>query len=307
MLRKALPLSIIAFAILVIAILLSSYYVVSIKEESGFQLAIVEETLGVKGVELPDSVYMFNLPRDDIQVRIGEVALSPAMALDSWVAFADMGGEWMMMGDLVLRPEELVAAQGAIRSEGLDITAIHNTLVGETPQVYDLHIGGSGDPGEMARAIRAVLKAANFPVSPAGNHASTAPPGLPDARTIDRILGTNGTYENGVLQYRMPRKEKITENGMEVPPSLDVATVIKIQPLSDVRAALAGEFVLVASEVQPVFRALNKNGITVTAIHSHMLEEQPRLIYLHIWAAGDTLKLAQGLREALDQTDVLRQ
>jgi hypothetical protein len=304
--RKALRSSFMVSVVLIVAILLSGYYVASIVEKSGFPLTAVEETLGVKGTELTGGVYMFSLPRDGIQVRIGDVTLSPAMALDSGVAFVNMGGEWMMMGDLVLEPGQLLPAQDAVRREGLDITAIHNTLVGETPQVYDLHIGGSGDPETIARALQAVLKAANFTVSPSGNHAGTMPQYLPDAGMIDRILGANGTYEDGVLQYRMPRAEKVTENGMEIPSSLDVATVIKLQPLPDRQAALVGEFVLVAAEVQPVFRALNDNGIMVTAIHSHMLEEQPRLIYLHVWAAGEPLKLAHGLREALDQTNVLR-
>jgi hypothetical protein len=273
--RKALRSSFMVSVVLIVAILLSGYYVASIVEKSGFPLTAVEETLGVKGTELTGGVYMFSLPRDGIQVRIGDVTLSPAMALDSGVAFVNMGGEWMMMGDLVLEPGQLLPAQDAVRREGLDITAIHNTLVGETPQVYDLHIGGSGDPETIARALQAVLKAANFTVSPSGNHAGTMPQYLPDAGMIDRILGANGTYEDGVLQYRMPRAEKVTENGMEIPSSLDVATVIKLQPLPDRQAALVGEFVLVAAEVQPVFRALNDNGIMVTAIHSHMLEEQP--------------------------------
>jgi hypothetical protein len=303
--RKALRSSFMVSVVLIVAILLSGYYVASIVEKSGFPLTAVEETLGVKGTELTGGVYMFSLPRDGIQVRIGDVTLSPAMALDSGVAFVNMGGEWMMMGDLVLEPGQLLPAQDAVRREGLDITAIHNTLVGETPQVYDLHIGGSGDPETIARALQAVLKAANFTVSPSGNHAGTMPQYLPDAGMIDRILGANGTYEDGVLQYRMPRAETIVENGVKIPSSMDVATVIKLQPLPEGQAAVTSEFVLMGDEVQPVFRKLNDNGIMVTAIHSHMLEEQPRLIYMHVWAVGDSLELARGLREALDQTNVV--
>jgi hypothetical protein len=292
--------------LLAIVILLSNSYVTSTGEKSDFPLTAMENIIGVKGTEFPDGVYIFSLPRDDIPVRVGEITLNPAMVIDSWVAFADTGDRWMMMGDLALRPAELQAAQYAVRREGLDITAIHNTLVGETPQVYDLHIGGSGDPEAMAESLHAVLKTANFTVSHSSSQTGTMPQYLPDTDMIDRIMGTNGSYEDGVLQYRMPRAESIVENGMKIPPSLDVATVIKLQPLPDGQAAMTGEFVLVGTEVQPVFRKLNDNGIMVTAIHSHMLEEQPRLIYMHVWAVGDRQELARGLREAIDQTNVVK-
>lgn len=303
--RKALLLSIFIIIVSMMALLSSGMHCTGTWNNSGFPLADVEHTLGVEGEHLPDGVYMFGLPRNDLRVTMGDFVLCPAMALDSWAGFYGMGGEWMMMGDLVLRTEELPAAEDALRREGLSITAIHNTLAGENPQVFDLHIGGSGDPMEIAQALRNVLKAANFTINAPVSHACAMSEGRQDTAAIDRIMGTNGTYDDGVLIYRMPRAEKISENGMEIPPSLDVATVIKLQPLPDGRAAMTGEFVLAATEVEPVISKLGSNGITVTATHSHMLEEQPRLFYLHVWAIGDPLQLAGGLREALDQTNVL--
>lgn len=249
---------------------------------------------------------MYSLPRGDLQVSVDNITLSPALALDSWVAFYGMDGDWMLMGDLVLQPGELLTAEAAALREGLEITAIHNTLAGEQPQVFDLHLSGSGDPERLARSIEVVLKAANVTVGSPGGQTGTVPRELPEKGTLDSIMSANGTYEDGALQYRLPRAEMITEKGMPVPPSLDVATVIKLQPLPDQRAALAGEFVLTAPEVEPVISSLSENWILVTATHSHMLEEQPRLFYLHVWAVDDQLKLARGTREALNRTNAAR-
>lgn len=267
----------------------------------------IETAMGAKGAELPDGVLMIGLYRDDLQVRVGNVTLAQAMALDSWIAFADMGHGAMMMGDIVLTSDEMGAVQDHLQRDGINITAIHNTLIGETPQVYDLHIGGEGDPVQMAGAVRSALDYARVPYHGSANDgdSTTSRPYSLDSAGIDRIIGTSGTPEDGVMVYRAPRAEKITENGMEMPASFDVATVLKFQPLPENRAAIAGEFVLISPEVNPVIRALNNNGILVTATHTHMLDEEPRLFYLHFWATGDQAKLARGLREALDRTNSL--
>lgn len=272
---------------------------------ASFDQGAIEKALVAKGTELPDGVFMISLSRDDIQVRVGNVTLNPAMALDSWVAFADMGQGAMMMGDLALTPEEMWPVQDHLRQAGINITAIHNTLLGETPQVYDLHIGGEGDPVRMAGAVRAALDSARVPYHESATHGGS-PASWPysfDTAGIDRIIGTSGTPEDGVVVFRLPRAEKITENGMALPASFDVATVLKFQPLPENRAAVAGEFVLTGPEVNPVIQALNDNGILVTATHTHMLDEEPRLFYLHFWATGDQTMLARGLREALDRTN----
>jgi hypothetical protein len=265
----------------------------------------VEQALGTKGTLLPDGVFMAELPRDDLQVSIGDVALARPMALHSFVAFMDMGQQGsIVMGDLVLQPQELHVVQSNLLSGGLDITAIHNTLVGETPQVYDVHFEGKGDPVKIAGAVRAALESAKVPYRISKFWQSDSIPGTFDIHSIDAVMGVKGTYEDGVVHYSMPRAEKIMENGMEIPQSMDVATSIKLQPLPDNKVAVAGEYVLLADEVQPVMRALNYNGITVTATHTHMLTEEPRLFYLHVWAVGDPVAVARGLRDAIDQTNV---
>jgi hypothetical protein len=265
----------------------------------------VEQALGTKGTVLPDGVFMVELPRDDLRISIGDVALARPMALHSFVAFMDMGPQGsMVMGDLVLQPQELHAVQSNLLSGGLNITAIHNTLVGETPQVYDVHFGGKGDPVKIGGAVRAALESAQVPYRVSGARQSDSIPGTFDTRSIDAVMGVKGTYEDGIVHYSVPRADKIMESGMEIPRSMDVATSIKLQPLPDNKVAAAGEYVLLADEVQPVMRALSYNGITVTATHTHMLTEEPRLFYLHIWAVGDPLAVARGLRDGIDQTNV---
>lgn len=303
---KALIMPVTAIALLVIATAGVALYASGGPGNSTFAPEAIQTALGAKGTALPDGVFMISLPRDDLRVTVGNVTLDPAMALDSWIAFADMGHGAMMMGDLVLTPAEMGPVQEQIRRDGISITAIHNTLIGETPQVYDLHIGGEGDPVLMAGAVRAALDYAHVPYGSANDGGSSASwPYSLDVGGIDRIMGTGGTRDGGVLLYRAPRAEKITENGMAIPASFDVASVLKFQPLPENRAAVAGEFVLTGGEVNPVIGALNDNGITVTATHTHMLAEEPRLFYLHFWATGDPAKLARGLREALDRTNSL--
>jgi hypothetical protein len=275
------------------------------QDRAGPSWTAVEQALGMKGTVLPDGVFMVELPRDDIQVSIGDVTLDRPMALHSFMAFMDMGSQGsMVMGDLVLQPHELLAVQGSLLRDGLEITAIHNTLVGETPQVYDVHFGGRGDPVKIASKVRAALESAKVPYRISGVGQSDFMQSTIDTRSIDAVMGVKGTYEDGIVHYSVPRADKIMEGGMEVPQSMDVATSLKLQPLPGNKVAAAGEYVLLASEVQPVMRALNSAGITITATHTHMLTEEPRLFYLHLWAVGDAVTIAKGLREAIDQTNV---
>jgi hypothetical protein len=304
---KALIMHVLVIALLVIATNGNALYAADGPGASTFSRGAIETAIGAKGIELPDGVFMISLPRDDITVRVGNVTLSPAMALDSWVAFANMGHGAMMMGDLVLTADEMWPVQDHLQRDGINISAIHNTLIGELPQVYDLHISSDGDPVRIAGAVRAAIASARVPYNESaiyGGSSASLPYSL-DVGGIDRIIGTSGMPEDGVLLYRVPRAENVTENGVAIPASFDVASVLKFQPLPDNRAALVGEFVLTGPEVNPVISALNDNGILVTATHTHMLSEEPRLFYLHIWATGDQTQLARGLRVALDRTNSL--
>ncbi|MCD1294759.1 hypothetical protein CUJ83_07075 [Methanocella sp. CWC-04] len=261
----------------------------------------VEHALGKNGTMLPGGVFMVSLPRNDIDLMIGDVQLKPAFGLDSWVAFMDMGDGAMMMGDLVLTGDEIWSVQKRIQQEGIDITAIHNTLIGETPNVFDLHIGGQGDPVVMAKKVHDALSLTNM-----SYNSSKETPEVSssiDHSRLDRVMGYNGILEDGIYKYDVPRAEKIIDMGMEIPPTMDVATMIKFQPLGGERAAITGDFILVSTEVNPVIRALNDNDIKVVALHSHMLTEEPRMFFMHFWATGNAYELAQGIHEAISRTN----
>lgn len=261
----------------------------------------VEQAIGKNSTMLPGGVFKIDLTRDNPAVSVGNVSLKPAMALDSWVSFMRMDDGAMMMGDLVLTADEIGPVQDRLSKEGIDITAIHNTLIGEHPQVYDMHISGQGDPEILAIKVRSALDTVGIPPN-GGDSARPAELDM-DFRKLDKTMGYNGTMEGGVYMFSIPRAERITVDGMEMPPSMDVATIIKFQPLSDGQAATTGDFLLRPNEVKHVIRALNDNSIKATALHTHMLTEEPRMFMLHFWATGDEDRLAQGLRAAIDQTN----
>jgi hypothetical protein len=240
--------------------------------------------------------------RSDMHVTVGGVAIKAPLALGSWVAFKKMGNQAMVMGDLVLKESEVEPVMLKLQQEGIELTALHNHVLNESPRVMYMHISSHGDPVKLARALHDALALTGTPSgSPIPPATQTQQLGI-DADAIGKTLGSKGSLNGGVLQFSIPRAETITDEGMEIPPSMGTAIALNFQPTGQGRAAITGDFVLIASEVNPVIRALRQNGIQVTAVHSHMLTEQPRLFFLHFWANDDAAKLARGLRTALDQT-----
>ena len=263
----------------------------------------VDAVLGRAGTRQPGNVYKFGFPRGDLDVRVDEVRIKPALALGSWAAFMDVGdGSAMAMGDLVLTEDEVNDVISALQAGGVEQSALHNHLLGESPAVLYLHVSGHGDPVAIARTLRAALERTKTPLQPPSGAAP--PPDLPAAE-MDRILGFTGKPNGGVLQYSVPRAEHIIEHGMEIPPAAGMATAINFQPTGNGRAAVTGDFVMIASEVNPVIRELHNGGIAVTALHSHMLDEEPRLFFMHFWANDNALALAAALRAALNRTNVV--
>jgi hypothetical protein len=208
----------------------------------------------------------------------------------------------MVMGDLVLTEGEVEPVMMKLQQERIQQTAIHNHLLQETPRVMYMHIEGRGDPVKMAKAIHDALALTKTPQAE-GSPAKPVDQNIGiDISQINSILGHAGKVNSGILQVSVPRSEKITDAGMEVPPSMGTSTALNFQPTGNGRAAISGDFVLLAEEVNPVIKALRDNGIEVTAVHSHMLNDQPHLFFMHFWANDDAVKLARGLRAALDQT-----
>jgi hypothetical protein len=185
-------------------------------------------------------------------------------------------------------------------------SAVHNHLIGESPRILYLHIASHGDAVQMAKAIHDAVALTKTPAPDSGPPpAATADLGF-DQKQVEQILGRTGKVNGGILQVSAPRAEKITDSGMEVPPSMGVATGINFQATGNGKTAITGDFVLVAKEVNPVIKALRENGIEVTAVHSHMLNEEPRLFFMHFWANDDAQKLAKGLRAALDKVNAAK-
>lgn len=264
--------------------------------------AAVDSALGRAGAMQADSAYKFGFPRGDLSVSIGDVKLRPALALGSWLAFRETrSGETMAMGDLVLTENEIAPVMRALQAGGIDQTALHNHLRNETPHVMYMHVMGHGNPVTIARTISSALQLTGTPrsVSPA------APSSAMDLDTaaVARALGHAGKVNGGVYQVAVPRVEPIRLHDMTVPPSMGVATAINFQPIGGGRAVATGDFVLIASEVNPVIRALRDHNIEVTALHSHMLDESPRLLFMHFWANGPAIDVASGLKAALDVTN----
>jgi Domain of Unknown Function (DUF1259) len=262
----------------------------------------VDDAFGRKATVAGD-VHRYGFPRTDLQVTVDGVAIKPAFALGSWIAFKPVPGGAMAMGDLVLLETEINPVMSKLIEGGMEITAVHNHLLRANPATFYMHVGGHGDPVKMAGAIRAALTASKTPLeAPAA--AAAAPAVDLDTGQIEQIIGAKGQATGGVYQLAVPRRDPIAEHGAQLVPTgpTGVATAINFQPTGGGKAAITGDFVLIADEVNPVIKALRSNGIEVTAIHSHMLTEQPRLIFMHFWANDDALKLAKGLREALDKT-----
>ena len=279
--------------------------------------AAVQQVLGGKGTMQPGEVLRFGFPRTDLHVTAAGVQIEPGFALGSWIAFKRMGqgadAEAMVMGDLVLTEDELNPVMLALQRGGVEQTAVHNHVLNESPRVMYMHVSARGDPVKIAQTIRTALGASKTPLptsagregekGEAGRAATPAASPLDlDTAAIARTLGVAGRANGAIYQISVPRSERITDHGMEVPPSMGLATAINFQPTGGGKAAITGDFVMTAAEVNPVIRALRENGIQVTALHSHMLEESPRLFFMHFWANDDAATLAKGLRAALDRT-----
>ena len=264
----------------------------------------VDDAMGRKPAVVSGDVHRYGFPRRDLNVTLDGVSIKPALALGGWVAFKGMssGNQAMVMGDLVLLETEIKPVMTKLVEGGLDITAVHNHLLRANPATFYMHVGGHGDPAKMAVAIRTALSESKTPLAP-----PTPPAAAPaidlDTVQLDQIIGGKGQANGGVYQFAVVRRDAVTENAMTLAPArpLGLATGIGFQPTGNGKAAITGDFVLTADEVNPVIRALRDNGIEVTALHSHMLDEQPRLYFMHFWANDDAIKLGKGLRAALDK------
>lgn len=249
-----------------------------------------------------DGVYRFGLPRADLKVVVDGVEIKPALALGGWLAFIPMSGGTMVMGDLVLAQDEIGPVMKRLLEGGVEISAIHNHLLRAEPAPIYMHVSAFGDAQRLASTFHDALKLSRLPPAspPAAEKIAL------DTEALDAIVGAKGTANGGVYQYTIARSEQVKDSGMVVPPALGSAHVVNFQPTGDGKAAVTGDFVLLADEVKLVQRDLVGKGIEVTALHSHMLKDEPRLFFMHFWANADAATLAKTIRQALDRTKVKR-
>jgi hypothetical protein len=290
---------------LLLAALLAGTPALAFAAADGWQ-AQVGRALGKTGAEMPGGIYRVGLPRTDLRVTLDGVVLKPGFALGGWLAFEKMGETGMVMGDLVLTMDEVAAVMTKLPAGGIEVTALHNHLLRNQPFTMYMHVAGRGDPVKLAAVLHSALAESKTPLSGVPAAATAAPPIDLDTAAIDRTLGAKGKNNGGVYQFSIPRAEPITDNGMDVPPPMGSANAINFQATGGGKAAITGDFVLVAGEVNPVLKALRDHGIEVTAVHNHMLDDHPHLYFLHFWANDDAAKLAKGLKAALARINIAR-
>jgi Domain of Unknown Function (DUF1259) len=267
--------------------------------------AQVGEALGRTGSATSGGVYRVGLPRTDLRVTLDGVPLRAGFALGGWLAFEKMGDQGMVMGDLVLTMDEVAPVMTKLATGGIDVTALHNHLLRNQPFTMYMHVLGRGDPVKLAAALHTALAESKTPLGVGAT--PIEPPEIDfDTAAVDQTLGAKGTNNGGVYQFSIPRAEPIKEGGMEVPTVMGLANAINSQATGGGKAAITGDFVLIAKEVNPVLRVLRDHGIEVTAIHNHMLDDQPHLYFMHFWANDDARKLAEGLKAALAQINIAK-
>src|SRR6267142_7203708 len=268
----------------------------------GLDTAKIDEALGRSGQKTGE-VYRLGFPRTDLHISLAGVEIKAGLALGSWAAFSGNDNDAMVMGDLVLVENELMPVMKKLRAAGFEITAVHNHVLNEAPRIIYMHYMGHGKVVELAKSLHAALAESNTPLD---KPAPPAPPAEPPAfvKTIEDIVGTKGRFAGGVLSFGIPRAAAITDHGMTLTGAQGVAEAINFQEAGAGKVATTGDFVLIAEEVNPVISALEEHGIEVTALHSHMLTEQPRLFFMHFWAVGSTESVAAGIKAALSHVAV---
>ncbi|MEB2781432.1 DUF1259 domain-containing protein [Algoriphagus sp. C2-6-M1] len=272
------------------------------KELKPIDIGTLKSELGMDGIE-QDGQFKITVPQNDLNVTVDGFKIIPPMGLGSWVAFAPTTEQPMIMGDIVVTENDLKPVQQEVIKQGLTITAIHNHFVRNEPDVMYMHIGGMGNEKDLAQSVKAVfdkvaeIRGANPSSAPNSTVENTL-----DTKLIDSILGYSGTMNNGVYKITIGRPDvDLKEHGAPVSTFLGFNTWASWQGTSE-KAAVAGDFTMLASEVAPVIKALIENDIEVVAVHNHMVHEDPRIFFLHYWGVGPVEELAKGLKEALDKT-----
>ena len=265
------------------------------QEVTAAEQRALEQTLGRAGEKQADGALKFGFPRSDLHVTVRGTPIAAGLALGGWIAFFRAKRATMAMGDLVLTEDELPKVLAKLAGSPVEVTAIHNHLVGESPRVMYAHVAGRGDAAALAQAIAAAVRETAIPPASA-----PGPTSLPvDQKKMEACLGRTGKQRGQILAFSAPPPKPVTEEGAAIPNSAGVSTAINLQFPAAERALATGDFVLSAEQVRPVSAALTSGGIAITALHSHMLHESPRLFFMHFWADGPPEGVCGTLHKAL--------
>lgn len=268
----------------------------------GLDTALIEKLSGVKGkLDAESGVFKVSVPRSDLSLTIDGVKMTPALGLTSWAAFQNAGAHTLIMGDMVVLENQANAVMGVALDNGLEVTALHNHFFGDNPKVMFMHIGGAGSQEELAAAIGKVFAQIREPGTAPTAPANPIDPSKTTFETaqLDRLLGVKGELNNGV--YKIVVGRQVRMHGATVGSTMGVNTWAAFAG-SNERAVVDGDFAVLESELQPVLKTLRGANINIVAIHQHMTNEQPRMMFLHYWGIGRAADLARGVKAALDQT-----
>lgn len=258
-------------------------------------LSEVENILGVAG-QIQEGAVVFSFPRSDIKVAIDGDPVPIALGFGSWTAWKVMGNDFMVMGDLVLLEKEINPVISALAEANINVTALHNHFIGEEPRIMYMHIGGMGPAATLANGVRNALGKMGTPKTKA---LASAPVLALDTKRIEEIIGHPGKAGGGVFKITLGRPG-VKMGGVELTASMGLNTWAAFAG-TDERAYVAGDVAMTAPEVQKVIRELRKGGINIAAVHNHMLDEAPRIFFLHYWGKGPAEKLAKTVHDAFDQ------
>lgn len=262
-----------------------------------FDTDAIAKEIGVEG-ETKGDVYRVSLPRTDLTVTVEGVKLSPGLALGTWIAFKGFGEQAVAHGDLVLTENEVGRVVAPLELDGINITGLHNHLINESPRVMYLHFWGKGESSKLARSLKNALDLTKTPTRQRKHGESDK--AFPQAESIMKVLGHKGYVKNGVLTVSIARAETIKMMGVDLPSSMGMATALNFQVGTDGKVVATGDFVMTGGEVALVAKALSERGITVTALHNHLVHESPRLYFMHFWANDLPDKVATGLKAGID-------
>jgi hypothetical protein len=265
--------------------------------------AQIEQLTGAKGqLDEAAGVFKVSVPRTDLEVHTAGTRMTPPLGLTSWAAFTRVGEHVAVMGDLVLLEDQVNPVMSAALDAGLDVTALHNHFLLDSPRVMFMHVGGMGTEVDLATAVGKVFAAiqqtsggkGSFPSSDSDPAHSSL-----DPKKLESVLGVAGSLKDGVFKVVVGRTTKMS--GHVMGSTMGVNTWAAFAG-SDSAAIVDGDVAMLQAELQPVLRALRSRDVQIVAIHNHMTEEEPRMIFLHYWGVGPSVELARAVRAALDLT-----